>query len=146
MCKEPYFEWNEADGQALCIIEDNQGRLFIGTATCHENDRDMMNRRTGEEIAYRRAKIENLKTIRADLKLQLKALNQLYYSMNTSKHFNSKSYENKMLQRQLRAKNFDLATIKEMLATEQENLRTFLTEKEEFYKKVRSHRNKAKSD
>lgn len=97
MYKEPYFEWDEQNHQALCIIEDNKGRLFIGTATCHEDDIDMVSCRTGEEIAYRRAKIENLKTIKADLKLQISALNQLYYSMNTSKKFNSKSYENRML-------------------------------------------------
>lgn len=146
MKKEPYFEWDKENGQALCIIEDSEGHLFIGTATCHKDDKDMMSRRTGEEIAYRRAKIENLKFIKSNLKLQLKALNQLYYSMNQSKNFNIKSYENKMLQRQIRAKDFDLTTIKEMLITEQQNLRTFLKEKNEFYNKIRSNRQKAKRD
>lgn len=146
MRKEPFFDWDEQEGRALCIIENEKGQVFVGTALCHEDDRDMMSRRTGEEIAYRRAKIENLRSIRNELKIALQALNQTYYSMNTSKHFNPKSYENKMLQRQIRAKTFDLTTIKEMLATEEQNLRTLLNEKDNFYNKIRAHRNKAKSD
>lgn len=97
MQKEPQFEWNEQDGQAYCIITDNKDRMFIGTATCHEDDVDMMSRRTGEEIAFRRARIENLRAVRTDLTTELRALNQLYYSMKHSTHFNPKSYENKML-------------------------------------------------
>lgn len=97
MRKEPYFEWNEEDGQAYCIITDNKGRVFCGTATCHEDDKDMMSRRTGEEIAFRRARMESMRAVRADLQTELRALNQLYYSMNRSKFFNAKSYENIML-------------------------------------------------
>lgn len=95
--KEPYFDWNEVTGSTMCAIEDQKGRVFIGTAMCHEDDKDMKSRRTGEEISYRRARIEQLRTLRSDLKLELKALKQLYYSMKHSSHFNSKSYENKML-------------------------------------------------
>lgn len=143
--KEPYFEWVEEFGQTTCILEDNKHRIFIGTATCHPDDMDMVSRRTGEEIAFRRARIENMCAVRSDLQTELRALNQLYYSMNKSKKFNEKSYENKMLQRQIRAKQFDLDTIKEMLATERENLNTLIKEKDKFYQQVRAHRNKAKT-
>lgn len=142
---EPTFEWVEELGQATCIIEDKQGHIFIGTATCHTDDQDMKSRRTGEEIAYRRARIEQMQHIRENVKLELQALNQLYYSMKHSTHFNPKSYENKMLQRQIRGKTFDLDTIKEMLATERENLKNMLQEKDKFYNQVRAHRSKAKT-
>lgn len=145
MRKEPYFEWNAEDGQTYCIITDNTGKIFCGTATCHEDDKDMMSRRTGEEIAFRRARMEQMRYIRDNIKIELQALKQLYYSMNRSKHFNPKSYENKMLQRQIRMKTFDLDTIKEMLATERENLKELLQEKDKFYKQIRAHRNKAKN-
>jgi hypothetical protein len=60
--------------------------------------------------------------------------------MNRSKHFNPKSYENIMLQRQIKLKKSDLATIKEMLTTAQENLRWYVDEKEKLYKKLRFNR------
>lgn len=142
---EPTFEWVEELGQTTCIIEDKQGHIFIGTATCHDDDQDMKSRRTGEEIAYRRARIEQMRHIRENVKLELQALKQLYYSMKHSTRFNPNSYENKMLQRQIRGKTFDLDTIKEMLATERENLKNMLQEKDKFYNQVRAHRSKAKT-
>lgn len=142
---EPIFEWVEELGQTTCVIEDKQGHIFVGTATCHDDDQDMKSRRTGEEIAYRRARIEQMKYIRDEVKTELKALNQLYFSMKHSSHFNPKSYENKMLQRQIRGKNFDLDTIKEMLTTERENLKTLIQEKDKFYNQIRAHRNKDKT-
>jgi hypothetical protein len=36
--------------------------------------------------------------------------------------------------------NFDLTTTKEMIATEEENLRKYLSDKEEFYTKTRIRR------
>jgi hypothetical protein len=36
--------------------------------------------------------------------------------------------------------NFDLATIREDLATEEQNLRTYIEEKEKFYKRIRHNR------
>ena len=145
MRKEPYFEWNEDMGLTTCIFEDNKGRIFVGTATCHPDDEDMKSRRTGEEIAFRRARIELIKAMREEVKIELRVLNQLYYSMNQNTRFNSKSYENKMLQRQIRMKTFDLDTIKEMLTTEQQSLKKLIQEKDDFYKQVRNHRNKAKT-
>ena len=142
---EPTFEWVEELGQTTCVIEDKQGHIFIGTATCHDADQDMKSRRTGEEIAYRRARIEQMRYIRENVKLELQTLNQLYYSMKHSTRFNPNSYENKMLQRQIRGKTFDLDTIKEMLATERENLKNMLQEKDKFYNQVRAHRSKAKT-
>ena len=145
MRKEPHFEWDENLGQATCIIEDSQQRVFFGLATCHGNDMDMKSRRTGEEIAFRRARMDYLRQQRDDILLELKALKQLYYSMNQSKRFNPKSYENTMLQRQIRIKTFDLDTIKEMLASERESLKNLIDEKDKFYKQVRAYRNKAKN-
>lgn len=142
MKNEPIFTWNEVLGKASCILSDGE-KIYTGFAQSHPDDSDMANEKTGCEIAFRRARINALRGYRDELKIKLSALNQLYHSMNMSYRFNEKSYENKMLQRQIRQINFDLATAKEMIATEQENLRTYIKEKDEFYTKTRMRRNKA---
>ena len=142
MKHEPIFDWDEETGISSCIVSDGE-KVYTGFAQCHPDDEDMKGQKTGCEIAFRRARINALRGYRDELKIQLKALNQLYYSMNRSAKFNKKSYENRMLQRQIRMINFDLATTKEMIATEQENLRTYIKEKDEFYKKTRMRRKKA---
>lgn len=104
----------------------------------------MESEKTGCEIAFRRAKIEALKGYRDELKIKLKTLQQLYYSMNMSNKFNENSYENKMLQRQIRILKFDLDTTKEIIVNEKQNLKEYIKEKNNFYNTIRSKRNKAK--
>ena len=142
MKNEPIFNWDEEAGIASCILSDGE-KVYTGFAQCHPDDEDMKGQKTGCEIAFRRARINALRGYRDELKIRLSTLNQLYHSMNISYRFNEKSYENKMLQRQIRQINFDLTTAKEMIATEQENLRTYIKEKDEFYTKTRMRRNKA---
>lgn len=141
--KEPIFTWDEETGIASCIVEGNK-YIAVGNASCHPDDADMKSEKTGCEIAYRRAVIDGLRTYRdCELKPALAALKQLYYSMNKSKRFNEKSYENIMLQRQIRQKEFDLSTVNDMINNKQESLRTLIREKDEFYKQIRKNRQKA---
>lgn len=142
MKNEPIFNWDEEAGISSCIVSDGE-KVYTGFAQCHPDDEDMKGQKTGCEIAFRRARINALRGYRDELRIQLKALNQLYYSMNRSTKFNEKSYENKMLQRQIRQINFDLDTVKDMIATEQKNLCSYIKEKDEFYKKTRMRRKKA---
>lgn len=139
MKNEPIFSWNEETGTASCILGSNE-KIYTGFAQCHPDDADMKGEKTGCEIAFRRAKIHALRGFRDELKIKLSVLNQLFYTMNKSKHFNSKSYENKMLQRQIRMTNFDLDTAKEMIATEEQNLREYIQKKDEFYNHTRARR------
>lgn len=142
MRNQPIFEWDEESLIAVCILTDGED-VFYGTARCHETDADMANEKTGCEIAFRRARIKLYRHYRDTCKTKLNALNQLYYSMNTSKRFNPKSYENRMLQRQIHMTEFDLDTAKEMIAGEEQSLREYITEKDNFYKKIRANREKA---
>ena len=142
MKNEPIFNWDEETGIASCILSDGE-KVYTGFAQCHPDDEDMKGEKTGCEIALKRAKINALRGYRDELKIQLKALNQLYYSMNKSTKFNEKSYENKMLQRQIRQINFDLVTTKEMIATEQVNLIAYIKSKDVFYTQTRKRRQKA---
>ena len=112
------FYWDEGIGFAKCILKTQYGE-FTGIAQCHPDDEDMMSEKVGCEIAYARATINSLIHARDNvIKPSLKALKQLYYSMKNSKHYNSKSYENKMLWSQIQNWQTDLTTISSMLATE----------------------------
>lgn len=142
MTKEPYFDWDEESGRCLCAIEDEKHRPFIGTATCHTDDFDMKSRRTGEEIAYRRARIELITAAREDIKLQLAAYKQLYYSMSHSKQFDSKSYEARMLKRFIRRFEEELQLAKDVLAEEKGALKQYLEMKERLYLSIRAKRDK----
>lgn len=139
MKNEPIFTWDEESGVASCILSDGE-KVYTGFAQCHPDDNDMKGEKTGCEIAFKRARIHALRGYRDELKIRLSALKQLYYTMNKSKHFNPKSYENRMLQRQIRMINFDLDTAKEILATEEQNLREYLKNKDDFYVKTRIRR------
>lgn len=136
---EPMFAWDAETGTASCILSDGQ-KTYCGLAQCHPNDSDMMSEKTGCEIAFRRAKIEVFRALRDDYKTRLKALNELYYSMKHSKKFNSKSYESKMLYRQIKRLEFNLSTVKEMIVDEQQNLKQYINSKDKFYNKIRSKR------
>ena len=143
--KEPIYTW---DGVlATCTITDDQGRKFIGEAVVHEKDMDFASEKTGCTIATIRATISYLQSLKRDIiRPQLAALNQLYYSMKHSTNFNPKSYENIMLQRQIRLKKDDLDTINEEIAKQRYFLIGYLREKEEFYQAVRKMREKTASD
>ena len=135
------FHFDKELGIATCYIDEN-GKKYIGKAYCHLDDMDMMSEKTGCEIAFRKARMRGLKEIRDEQKASLKALKHLYSIMANSKHFNPKSYENKMLQRQIRLYEDDLATTKEIIATEQQMLNDYIEEKDKFYKRIRANREK----
>ena len=142
MKNEPIFNWDEETGIASCILSDGE-KVYTGFAQCHPDDEDMKGEKTGCEIALKRAKINALRGYRDELKIRLSALNQYYYSMNMSHRFNEKSYENKMLQRQIRQIKFDLDTTKEIIATEELSLKAYIKSKDIFYTQTRKRRQKA---
>ena len=143
---QPIFDYNETTATSTCFLEF-EGQVFVGTAQAHPDDMDMASKLVGQDIAYRRAMIKYLSFVRDwQIKTELRALKQLYYTMAHSTHFNEKSYENKMLQRQLRQLESDLATIKEEIANERQELKDLITEKDNFYKQIRAIRQKAKNN
>ena len=145
MKKEPLFSYNPNSGEASCLIEDKDGNIIYGIAKCHPDDMDMASEKTGCDFAYRRAYIKVLQAYKKELKTELRALNQLYYSLNRSKHFNPKSYENKMLQRQIRQKQEDINYVNDSIENSKKELRYIIKEKDKFYQGIRKHRNEAKN-
>lgn len=138
---KPIFHYDKETGCSTCVIETKYGK-FSGTACCHPDDMDMASEKVGCEIAYSRAAIDSLKYERDNvIKPSLKALKQLYYSMNRSKKFNPKSYEYKMLKRQIECWEFDLAVINDMIDTERTWIRDYINTKEALYQNIRTNRN-----
>ena len=136
--KEPIFYYR--DGYAKCLAEDDMGRVFIGEAWCADEDKDFESMIMGSAIAEMRAQIEAAKTYRDDLKIKISALNQLYYSMKHSKQFNPKSYENKMLHRQIKLLENDLSIAKHQLAVLKLDLFEYINDKDQLHKKIKENR------
>ena len=117
--------------------------IFSGIARCHPDDKDMQSKLTGKTIAEFRATIKYLKFIKDfEITPQLKSLNQLYYSMNHSKYFDPKSYEAKMLYRQIKILKEDLEAIQEEIQYQKDNLKAYLETKEADHAKIRAHKAK----
>lgn len=134
---EPSFTWDETNGIAQCTISNGTNK-YVGTSKCHPDDQDMLSEKVGCFIALKRAEIKYLKGMRVNEILPgLRALQQLYYSMNCSKRFNPNSYENSMLWRQIRNKENDLVAVDELIATAQQELKSHIENSELLYSKVR---------
>lgn len=144
MKKKPIINWDKETGITTCEVEDAEGRKFFGKAVCSPEDADYKSAFTGGTIAELRATINAFKAYRIDKRHELKALNQLYYSMNQSQYFNPKSYENIMLQRQIRLKKEDIKAATEQISLLQENLRKYIDEKDSFHKKMDKARKEKK--
>ena len=139
---KPEFTWDDENKIAVCILTDDKNRTFIGEATCHTNDMDFASERTGCELAFRRAKLQYLRTVRdADLKPALGALEHLYASMVHSTHFDANSYEAKTIRKHIRQIRFDLDTIKEMIAYEYQGITDYIKGKDKIYQRLRAKDN-----
>lgn len=138
MDKNIYYDYNETEGRSICDIK-YKNLFFTGIAHCHPDDHDFSSERTGLFIAECRAVIKVLEFQRDfEIKPVLATLNHLYDNMKTSKNYNPKSYEAKMLRSQIRHWEKELAAIKADLAIERTNLKTYIVEKDKIYTKLRA--------
>lgn len=137
------YRFDEETKATTCTIWDKvTDRYYTGVAFCHQDDLDMCSEHTGQEIAYRRAEIQLLQQCRSDVKFELKSLKQLFYSINMSKYYNSKSYENRAIRRQIKIKESELEGLTNAVYDRKEALKQFIDSKDEFYKAIRANRKK----
>lgn len=138
MNRQPQYLWNENTGTAIATIF-YKNYTFTGEAQCHPDDQDMMSKLTGQTIAEYRATLKYLRFIRdCELQPQLKSLKQLYYSINRSKYFNTKSYEAKMLFRQINILEEDLKETKYLINVIKNELTAYLNNKEHDHATLRN--------
>ena len=145
MKREPTYTWIEETGEATYTIYYNN-LTFTGRATCHPDDEDMKSQMLGLRIAETRALLAYMRHIRDnELRPQIASLKQLYYSMKHSKQYNPKSYEAKMLYRQIDSLEEDLHNLRIEINTIRFRHLQYMREKEELHQVLREKR-KAKSD
>lgn len=135
------YDFNKESGVATCRIYDKDN-IFIGFAVCHDDDVDFMSEKTGLQIAEVRAEIDALKHIRDyEIIPALKALKHLQDNMKTSKQYNPKSYEARMLRRQVCIKENELTAIRKEINRSQQFLTNYIEEKDKLYTKLRQAKN-----
>ena len=118
--------WNEETGETLCSYTFH-GRTFYGRSICHPDYQEFKSQYVGGTIAEARAQLSALIQWRdCELKPGLKALKQLYYSVNTSKYYDSESYMAKMLQRQIELKEMDISTANEQITEIKKYLKDYV--------------------
>ena len=135
---EPIYTWDPATGTATCTINTGKHKFFA-MSRCHPDDMDMISERTGCCIAEARAYIKALRFKRDhEIQPKLDVLRHLYNNMQTSKYFNSKSYEAKMLRSQIGVIEKELAAVSQDLAEEKKYLKEYIDKKDKFYKRLRA--------
>lgn len=130
------------DGIAKYIIIDNDGTVYIGEAHCHPEDIDMMNEKTGLQIAETRANIKFLKHLIKDSKRELKALKDFHSLLKFNPYYSKESREVKLLIREIKRREKDIKENENSLKEMKNTLIEYIVEKEKFYQKIRRNRSK----
>lgn len=137
MSRKVKYNWQEEIGLASCVLF-YKNLSFCGQAHCHPDDKDMCSELTGCYLAEQRATKKVLQYIKEnELKPQLQALKQLYYSMNHSKHFNPKSYEAKMLFHQINGLEKDLCAVREAISDLDREVKQYIEDKDKLHTRIR---------
>lgn len=75
-----------------------------------------------------------------EIKPELKALKQLYFTMKHSTHFNPNSYEAKALYRQIDSHVNELCDVRQQINNIKISLKEYIELKDAFYKEIRKMR------
>lgn len=132
-----YYYYDPETKQSGCRIADTNGKQYIGVARCHPEDEPYANEYIGLTIAEARAEIHALRNFRDnELIPVVKTLTHLQTNMKTSKFYNPKSYEARMLRRQLKIKENELIAIKEEIINLQTFINNYIAEKDKLHKEL----------
>lgn len=138
----PKYTWDADYGFAECTLLVD-GMEISGSAYCAKEDRDFMSEKIGMELAEKRAIINSMKyTVKYNLLPQIKVLKQVLQQIESSKKFNSRNYEYKMIRRQLKIKEADMAEFKRQIADLEAYIRSYIRIKDDVHKRLRSIRDK----
>lgn len=129
------------DGHAETIIHDHKYNIdIVGLADCHPEDNDFENSNTGLSIASKRAFIKWLCFNREEIRSQYNYLKHLVSCMEQSPKYNSESYENKFIAKQLKKLEDELYDIRLTIEEERKDLRDYIKQKDTFYNTTRRNR------
>jgi hypothetical protein len=138
----PKYTWDAHYGFAECTILVD-GMEISGSAYCAKEDREFMSEKVGMELAEKRAIINGMKyTVKYNLLPQIKVLKQVLQQIESSKKFNPQNYEYKMIRRQLKIKEADMAEFKRQIADLEAYIKSYIRIKDDVHKRLRSIRDK----
>ena len=131
------YKFDAENGVATCYLID-KNNTYTGFACCHDDDKDFQSERVGLTLAEARAEIDALKHIRDnELIPTYKALKHLQDNMKTSTYYNPKSYEARMLRRQVCIKENELIAIKQEIDSRKQFISDYIQQKDELHDKLR---------
>ena len=136
----PKYEWDADYGFAVCTLLID-GVEISGSAHCAKEDRDFMSEKIGMELAEKRAIINGMKyTVKYNLLPQIKVLKQIIQQIESSKKFNPRDYEYKMIRRQLKIKESDIVEFKRQINDIEAYLKSYIRIKDDVHKRVKKYR------
>lgn len=128
------YTYDETTGITTCEIRKKYGKRYVGTATCHEDDKSYQNEHTGRNIAEKRAFLVELTELIKTLDAEIKIITNLYKEISCGKAFNADSYEAKKMrtkiEEMMQDKN-DAIMIREKC---KEELKNYINEKNKIYR------------
>ena len=132
------YNFYTEDNICYCEIMYNDQK-FVGSAKCHPDDLDMKSDRTGYFIAEVRANIAKLRWCRDyEILPMVKYYKHFYDCVSHSSKFNPETYEAKMIKKELRRWESELALVRDTIQSEREYLREYIDTKEKVYQRIRS--------
>lgn len=135
MSKNVTFSYDNGISECTIVYKNKK---FTGIAFCHPDDEDFKSDKTGLSIAEARAAIKVLQYQKQEIKNQLHILIHLWGNMRTSKYYNPKSYESRMIKSQIRALETDISMIDSQIEDEKKYLHSYIQKKEELYQRLRA--------
>ena len=137
----PQFNWDAETGIATCILTDGKS-VYVGSAKCCYEDKDMQNEKTGCEIALMRAEINYFQSIKDnELIPALNALKGIQFSLNQCETDSKSKF---IVQKKIHKIENDLAVIRYLIIEKEQSLTDYIAAKDIFYKQIRKNRKKDK--
>lgn len=143
--KQPEFYFDEGTGLTTAKVY-YKNNCFVGEAWCHPDDEDIMSEFTGCELALKRANIQVMQWIKN---------NELIPEIKALKHLKSlqEQHEETLFEKSylitlreiLRLEN-DLTTLKEMIALEKQELKSYIDAQDKFADLIRKKKAEAQKD
>lgn len=126
---------NNDSATTICYLTDGDNQ-FIGMTTCHPDDMPYASELTGGYIAEGRAIIKMLQHHKNNvIKPQIEVLEHLYGCMKSSKSYNAKSNETRLIRRQLQMKKNELANLRCDIENIKQTLKEYISLKDKQYAK-----------
>ena len=137
---KPAFDWDEKTGITKCSILDTaKQRKYNGIAKTHPLDMQFRNKYTGYDIAYMRALLDYLNKSYQEIQNNIKLFKEI---IETIKQQHNDQDIIKVINQHINDNEHKIKDIKIQSITISEDLKNYIEDKEKFYQKIRTKRDK----